>query len=272
MTPSALASSAFWHTAAEIALIDNSYLAMKRDLTLPPIAHASRQMMDEYRSIQRGRLDLFIHWEELDAFMSIFYPSKYPAVLAAYRGRPLTITLPSRNKTRLDILPMLKLFNSAPHVQCREIWAHDYTLLPNALPHEDEIYNSLFAPVNSLRAYLSSPHALPIQKVLFRSHQFTIFPWPAPSRCPATLEIWFQPPPPGDHSLDWVDGKNWTWPNSDPLPPNGSWRETTERRKRHQIWLFLDAAGINRPEIALTWYIRFGIDGIQSRGGLGWSY
>jgi hypothetical protein len=268
MTPSAGASSVLV-SAAQRALDANSYLAMKRDLTLPPIAHASRQMMDEYRSIQRGRLDPFIHWEELDAFMGIFYPSKDPAVRAAYRGRPLTITFPWDNKTRFDILPMLELFNSAPHVQCRETWAQDYMLLPNAILHEDRIYNSIFAPANSLRAYLQSPNALPIEKVLFRSHQHWY--WPSRSHNYATLEIWFRPTPAGDDNLDWVDGKNWAWPTSDPLPPNGRWRETTERRKRRRIWQFLIAAGLNHPEIAASWYIRFGIDGVHSRGGLGWS-
>jgi len=250
------------HAAAQIATINNSYLAMKVDLVSPPLGHLCRQIMDEFRSVQRGRLDPFVHWAEMDEFMSIFYPSKDPAVVAAYNGRPITISFPDDDPQRVDIFPVLNLLARAPMVQCQAVWAWHLTVLPTSQPHEDQIFDSLFAPTNSLSAYMSFPNAHPIEKVMFRAHQSNF------QYHRATVEIWFSPPPAGNHDLDWVDGKNWIWPEADPLAGTNV-RPTKERRKRQSIWNFLNDAGLYVDEIEAGWHVRLGIVGRHSRGGLG---
>jgi len=87
--------------------------------------------------------------------------------------------------------------------------------------------------------------------------------------CKATVEFWFKPPTAGNN-LDWVDGKDWNWPQTDPLA--GGLRSTVERSERQQIWPFLDDTGLQDPEILTSWYIRLGIHGKHSKGGVGWAY
>jgi hypothetical protein len=107
------------------------------------------------------------------------------------------------------------------------------------------------------------PNAWPLEEVLFRPHQkFSIFP--------AKIEMGFQPPAENEpkDATDWVDGKGWAWPRSNPaLTARG--RPTKQRLKRQKIWVFLNDTGLNVHEVRTGWHVYLGVVGRHAKDGRG---
>jgi hypothetical protein len=210
-------------------------------------------------------LQPYVHWYEVKDFINIFYPSKDPAAMSLYNGKPITFAFPQEEAPlkpqRFDIFPVLDLL-ALSQIPCAEVYAMDCPPEATLQAHDLQVFESLFAPANSLCAYLTMPTAYPIEKVMFRPYQRR------PRYRRAILEIWFEPPPADSHDLEWVDGKDWIWPDADPLSGT-RFRATSERRKRHSIWRFLNDAGLYHQDIRQTWHVRLGIVGRHSKGGLG---
>jgi hypothetical protein len=199
--------------------------------------------LSEYRSFQRARLQPFLHLDEFWNFVRIFYPSEDPAVALNYRGQPITLVLAYDSYKMYDILPLLRFFNRAPHLECT-IW-------------DRGIGNQYKTIAHSLRQYIFAPPpgALAISKFMFRPYglrriyEGNLDNWHEIWYC-AAFQVVFDPV----SRRDWMDGNLISFPIQ---PQRALARMNKERLKRQNVLQFLEAAGLSDDEIKGRWGMRF---------------
>ncbi|KAF1849207.1 uncharacterized protein K460DRAFT_354081 [Cucurbitaria berberidis CBS 394.84] len=247
----------FWIDAAEQTILHQRYRDMKRDLIA--VGQISQQFMHEYRSFQRARLDPFVHLDELENFINIFYPSKDLAVANNYRGRLITITLPKHTTDTYDILPLLRFFARAPHLHCN-IWAL-LTVSRPGMWHGEEVRDALFGATNSLRSYLATPapESLSIVNIEFRTHgvvrryRGNAFNHHDKYHS-AIFKVTFAP----TDRQDWMDGNFIYFQNN--ASRTGT-RMNKDRARRQHILQFLKDVGMDFDSIRESWEMSFGVLG-----------
>ncbi|KAH7093497.1 hypothetical protein FB567DRAFT_544843 [Paraphoma chrysanthemicola] len=233
----------------------------------------------EYRTWQANRIIPYIRAEELDGWMRTFYPITDPSDprSSQYNGIMPYIVLPWRTNRTWDALPMIE-FARRNHQHLRpdgtmmgasKIIARRLRYNGNAVEHEqnhgDLMRRVLFRPrgdtTQSILSYIESGTGYQMKSVEVRYHGH-----PQPGNHRAMIKIWFMDAP----EVWWVNGREWNWLHPDntvPLPVGP--HKPAKYRRKQEIRLFLESAGLQHSQIRRRWTIRLAVHGKHVFGGEG---
>ncbi|KAF1849206.1 uncharacterized protein K460DRAFT_394090 [Cucurbitaria berberidis CBS 394.84] len=137
------------------------YTYMKKDWVA--LSHVSRQMRSQFRTRQNTTAHVYISAELLGGFLRKFFGSN-DVVLPPEHPAKLTVIF--AEKSKIDVLPLMRLLHRAPTLQ------YDILTLGDAGAHDQGLYQMMFGAQDSLRTHLTTTLFGQINRVSFSPKGF----------------------------------------------------------------------------------------------------